>query len=226
MVMKALFGSKKEEKPQPVPTQPTIDMNNKDQLKDVEKGYRTQLQKEMREIERQIIHNDFAEKKVNAELKKAVKDKQDKAILRIYAGQVAQCRKMKGRLLTNKAKIQGLIYTMQSMFANMRMTKVLSGTNDVIKQISGLMNVKEMNKTMQEIQKSMMQFGLINEMVEDAMENLDDDSSADTNENELDAIIDSVKQPAGTLINHNVHVEENKEDEDISDLQARLNNLQ
>jgi len=69
--MKALFGSKKEEKPQPVPTQPTIDMNNKDQLKDVEKGYRTQLQKEMREIERQIIHNDFAEKKSQRRVKKS-----------------------------------------------------------------------------------------------------------------------------------------------------------
>lgn len=225
--MKALFGSKKEEKPQPVPTQPKLDPNNKEQLKEIEKTYRTQLQKETREIERQILHNDFAEKKIQAELKKAVKEKQDKAVLRIYAGQVAQCRKMKQRLLTNKAKIQGLIYSMQSMFANMRMTQVLAGTNDVIKQISGLMNVKEMNKTMQELQKSMMQFGLINEMVEDAMENLDEDSSADTNDKELDDIIDSVAQPVGTKIVHQgAHAEENKDDDDIMDLQNRLNNLQ
>ena len=49
-------------------------------------------------------------------MKKAIKEKQDKAVLKIYAGQVAQCRKMKQRMLLNKAKIQGLIYSIQSMF--------------------------------------------------------------------------------------------------------------
>ena len=39
----------------------------------------------------------------------------------------------------------------------MRMTNILGGTNEVLKQIGTLMNVKEMSKTMQELQKSMMQ---------------------------------------------------------------------
>jgi len=164
-------------------------------------------------------------KKVQAELKKAVKEKQDKAILRIYAGQVAQSRKMKGRLLMNKAKIQGLIYSIQSMFANMRMTQVMAGTSDVLKQISGLMNIKEMNKTMQELQKSMMQFGLINEMVEDAMENMDGDADTDTNENELDDIIASVEKPIGTKIVAQNQAEEHKDDNDLMELENRLNNL-
>jgi hypothetical protein len=199
MVMKALFGSKKEEIKEP--PKPKLDMNNKEQIKEIEKDYTKQLNKEIREIERQILHNDFAEKKCMNELKKATKEKQDKAILRVYAGQVASCRKMKGRMLMNKAKIQGLTYSMQSMFANMRMTHVLAGTNDVVKQISGLMNIKEMNKTMQELQKSMMQFGLINEMVEDAMSNMDDDGDTLSNETELDQIIDAVAEPtAGTKI--------------------------
>jgi len=223
MVMKALFGSKKEVvKAEPV--QPKLDFSNKDKIKEVERDYAKQLQKEMREIDRQIIHNDFAEKKVQAELKKAVKEKQDKAILRIYAGQVAQSRKMKGRLLMNKAKIQGLIYSIQSMFANMRMTQVMAGTSDVLKQISGLMNIKEMNKTMQELQKSMMQFGLINEMVEDAMENMDGDADTDTNENELDDIIASVEKPAGTKIVAHNQAEEHKDD-DLMELENRLNSL-
>ena len=49
-------------------------------------------------------------------MKKAIKEKQDKAVLKIYAGQIAQSRKMKQRMLLNKAKIQGLIYSIQSMF--------------------------------------------------------------------------------------------------------------
>jgi len=201
-------------------------MSNKEQVREVEKEYTKQLNKEMREIERQIIHNDFAEKKCQNELKKAIKDKQDKSILRIYAGQVAQCRKMKGRMLMNKAKIQGLTYSMQGMFANMRMTHVLAGTNDVIKQISGLMNVKEMNKTMQDIQKSMMQFGLINEMVEDAMGTLDEDGDTNADESELDKIIDSVAEPTkGTnIVQPGVH-KENVKDAELEDMENIIKSM-
>jgi len=222
--MKALFGSKKEEVKEP--PKPKLDLSNKEQVREVEKEYTKQLTKEMREIDRQIIHNDFAEKKCQNELKKAIKDKQDKAILRIYAGQVAQCRKMKGRLLMNKAKIQGLTYSMQGMFANMRMTHVLAGTNDVIKQISGLMNVKEMNKTMQDIQKSMMQFGLINEMVEDAMGTLDEDGDTNADESELDKIIDSVAEPIkGThIVQPGVH-KENVKDAELEDMENIIKSM-
>ena len=56
MVMKALFGSKKEEiKPQPV--KPTLDLNNKEKMKETEREYSKQLQREMREIDRQVLRN-------------------------------------------------------------------------------------------------------------------------------------------------------------------------
>jgi len=57
----------------------------------------------------------------------------------------------------------------------MRMTKILGDTSAVVKQINGLMNVKEMTQTMKDIQKSMMQFGLMNEMVDDVMGEMDGD---------------------------------------------------
>lgn len=222
--MKALFGSKKEEVKEP--PKPKLDPNNKEQLKEIEKDYTKQLNKEIRELERQILHNDFAEKKCMAELKKATNQKQDKTVLRIYAGQVAQCRKMKQRMLMNKAKIQGLTMSMQSMFANMRMTHILGGTNEVIKQISGMMNIKEMNKTMNDIQKSMMQFGLMNEMVEDAMSSMDDDVEV-SNESELDQIIDAVAEPtAGTRIAQPGQISHNAEkDHEIDDFENQIKTL-
>lgn len=55
------------------------------------------------------------------------------------------------------------------------MTKILGDTSGLVKQINGLMNVKEMTTTMKDIQKSMMQFGLMNEMVDDAMATMDED---------------------------------------------------
>jgi len=55
-------------------------------------------------------------KKAENELKKALKESNDKSIHTIYARQVAQCRKQKGRLLNNKAKVQGMIFSIESMF--------------------------------------------------------------------------------------------------------------
>ena len=64
MVMKALFGSKKEE-PRPQPVQPKLDLNNKEKMKEVERDYSKQLQKEMREIDRQILRKMIAWNKIN-----------------------------------------------------------------------------------------------------------------------------------------------------------------
>lgn len=133
--MKKLFGSKKQ---QEVPAQPAVDMNNKDQLKEMERNYKKQLQREMRELERGVLRkipslwiphitllldNDMTQKKAEAELKKALQTTKDRSIHTIYAKQVAQCRRQKTRLLNNKAKVQGLIFSIESMFGKL----ILSG---------------------------------------------------------------------------------------------------
>jgi len=220
-MMKALFGSKKEEPPK----QPAFDPSNKEQLKEIEKDYKKKLQKEMRELERGVLQNDMTTKKAENELKKALKESNDKSIHTIYARQVAQCRKQKGRLLNNKAKVQGMIFSIESMFANMRMTKILGDTSAVVKQINGLMNVKEMTQTMKDIQKSMMQFGLMNEMVDDVMGEMDGDVD-EMEDTDLDKIIDSVQNPekyknenkAGTHVQAEHH-------NDLDDFEAKLKEL-
>ena len=58
------------------------------------------------------------QKKCENDLKKALKESNDKAIHAIYAKQVGQCRKMKTRLLNNKVKMNGMMYSIESMFSN------------------------------------------------------------------------------------------------------------
>lgn len=123
----------------------------------------------------------------------------------------------------------------------MKMAKMMGDTSEVIKQMNSLMNVKELTGTMKDIQKSMMQFGLMNEMVEDAMGVMDDDADVDMDERvsnmklnvsnlflkELDQIIDSVKNPekykqkdAGLIISADQNA-----DDDLDDLQNQLRNM-
>jgi len=219
-MMKKLFGSKKQEQ---APPKPAVDMNNKDQLKEMERAYKKQLQKEMRELERGVLQNDMAQKKAEAELKKAIQTNKDKGILTIYAKQVAQTRRQKARLLNNKAKVQGLVFSLEQMFANMRMTKVLGDTSSLVKQINGLMNVKEMTQTMKDIQKSMMQFGLMNEMVDDVMSTMDEDGD-ELEDTELDKIIDSVQNP-DKYKNKDRQEQQGVQHNDLNDFEARLNQL-
>lgn len=117
----------------------------------------------------------------------------------------------------------------------------MGDTSEVIKQMNSLMNVKELTGAMKDIQKSMMQFGLMNEMVEDAMGVMDDDADVDMDERvsnmklnvsnlflkELDQIIDSVKNPekykqkdAGLIISADQNA-----DDDLDDLQNQLRNM-
>mmetsp|Transcript_1650 Transcript_1650/g.1759 ORF Transcript_1650/g.1759 Transcript_1650/m.1759 type:complete len:227 (-) Transcript_1650:108-788(-) len=225
MVMR-IFGSKKEEKKE-APPEPKVDMNNKEQLREMEKEMKRKIQKEIREVDRAILKNDMQQKKCENDLKKALKDSNDRAIHAIYAKQVGQCRKMKARLLNNKVKMTGMMYSIESMFTNMKMAKMMSATSDVIKQMNSLMNVKELNGTMKEIQKSMMQFGLMNEMVEDAMSAMDDDVDTDMNDGDLDQIIDSVKNPEKYKNKEpgmNIPADTNDND-DLDELQNQLKNM-
>jgi len=54
--MRKLFGSKKQPE---VPAKPALDMNNKDQLREMERTYKKQLQREMRELERGVLRKTF-----------------------------------------------------------------------------------------------------------------------------------------------------------------------
>lgn len=54
------------------------------------------------------------------------------------------------------------------------------------------MNIKEMSATMADMQKEMMKLGLVSEMMEDAMDSVNDDTNLD-NEEELDKVINEME---------------------------------
>jgi len=225
--LKMADSSSPEEVKKEVIPEPRLDMNNRDQVRDIEKDFKRKLQREIREIDRAVLKNDMQQKKCEGDLRKALKDSNDKAAHAIYARQVGQSRKMKQRLLTNKVKMNAMAYSIDSMFTNMKMAKMMGDTSDIIKQMNSLMNVKELTGTMKDIQKSMMQFGLMNEMVEDAMSGMDDDADVDMGENDLDQIIDSVKNPEKYKHKNtgmNMPAEMNNED-DLDELQKQLKNM-
>jgi len=101
----------------------------------------------------------------------------------------------------------------------------MGDTSQILTQINGIMNIKEMQGTMKDIQKSMMQFGIINEMVDDAMGTMDDDMD-DMEDTDLDRIIDSVKNPEKYKnTNNNQQQQQQIQNNDVDDLEAKLKAL-
>lgn len=57
----------------------------------------------------------------------------------------------------NKYKVQNLIYSLDGVFSNIKMANIMGQTSGLMKEINQCMNIKEMNQTMMELQKEMMQ---------------------------------------------------------------------
>lgn len=55
--MMKIFGSKREDKQKEVPPEPKLDLNNREQVREIEKDFKRKLQKEIREIDRAILSN-------------------------------------------------------------------------------------------------------------------------------------------------------------------------
>ena len=93
---------------------------------------------------------------------------------------------MKERNLRQKAQVMACKNALDTQFgtsslivflmdlATMNMAQAMKMTSATVKQINGMMNVKQLQRTGMELQKNMMQMGMITEMMEETMEQDDD----------------------------------------------------
>ena len=57
------------------------------------------------------------QKKCEADLRKALKETNDRSVHALYAKQIAQCRRMRQRLFNNKTKMTGMMYSITNLFS-------------------------------------------------------------------------------------------------------------
>ena len=55
----------------------------------------------------------------------------------------------------------------------------MQGSAEVMKNINSCINIKEINKAMMDMQREMEKMGMVGEMIEDAMDNMDDNVDID-----------------------------------------------
>ena len=185
-----LFGTNKEEAPKqpPEPAVKNINQMNSQDIKEYQRKYKRDLQKQIRDMDKQITNVERERTRAENDLKKEVQKgvAGDKFKKQMYARQVLQCNKLKQNQLINKGKIQGCQYALDQYFASVKIGQVVGQSAEILKALNQSMNIKEIQKEMGEMGRELEKMGIINEMVQDAMDI--DDSSLD-NDADIDKVI-------------------------------------
>jgi len=147
------------------------------------------LEKDRRDLERQ-------EKALELEIKKLAKQG-NKQALTVLAKQLVNVRKQKTRSYGMGAKVSAVNSQTKAMYSNVKMADAVKTTTKTMGAFNKQMNPQKVAKTMQEFEKANMQMDMGEEMINDTLESILDESG---DEAESDAIVNQVLDEIGIEI--------------------------
>ncbi|KZV47552.1 vacuolar protein sorting-associated protein 241-like [Dorcoceras hygrometricum] len=199
------------------------------------RDWQRRLRQECRNIERQIRDIQREEKNVQKAIKDAAK-RNDMGSAKALAKEIVRSRKTVNRLYENKAQLNSISMHLGESVAIARTVGHLSKSAEVMKLVNNLMKAPEVAVTMQEFSNEMTKAGVIEEMMNDAVDNaLDSEDIEEETEEEIDKVLTAIagetaaqlpeavrkeklKQPATSE-----DAEENVDDEEeLEEIRARL----
>lgn len=166
-------------KPRPTPQQ---------QLRE----WQRRLRNECRVLDRQIRDVQREEKKVEKAIREAAK-RNDMGSAKALAKEVVRSRKAVNRLYENKAQLNSISMHLGEIVATARTVGHLSKSTEVMKLVNSLMKAPEVAATMQEFSKEMTKAGVMEEMVNDALDStLDSEDMEEEIEEEVDKVLTAI----------------------------------
>lgn len=147
-----------------------------------------QLRRETRAIDRQIQSIEREQNKTKMQIKQAAK-KGEKDVCKILAREIVNSQRAVSKMYQSKAQVNSIMMNMKTQLATIRITGAVEKSTQVMSAMSRLINIPEMNKTMQTMSKEMMKMGIIEEMMEDAMEGLDPDDIEEAADKEVEKVL-------------------------------------
>lgn len=156
--------------------------------------------KEMRTTQRQITRDRTAlekqEKQLEAEIKKMAKSGNREAC-KILAKQLVQLRKQKNRTYTVSSKVTSMQMQTKVMNSQMKMAGAMSSSAKTMQAVNKKMDPQKTLKTMQDFQKENMKMGMTEEMINDTLDEIFDESG---DEEESQDIVSQVLDEIGIEI--------------------------
>lgn len=191
------------------------------------------MRKEGRKLDRQIRTIKTQEAKVQVSIKAAAK-KGDKDVCYILAKEIINSRKAVNKIYAAKAQLNSVEMQMKNQLATLRLAGVLEKSTEVMRGMSALVKVPEIQEIMQQMSKEMMKAGIMEEMLEDTFEGMEDQEELEeAAQGEVDKILFEVTSgvlgQAGPVAAGGLEApagaEAADENEDLDDMQARLESL-
>lgn len=154
------------------------DKNSHEKAKERVNELSKKLREESRHLDRQIRSIEREEQKTIAMIKQAAK-KNQMDVCKISAQSLVRSKKAKARIYASQAQINSIIMQMKNQVAQMKLAGSLKASTDVMKAMSNLVKLPELQRTMTELSKEMMKAGIIEELVQDSLDTVLDTDNAD-----------------------------------------------
>lgn len=166
----------------------SVDDIIKEQSKEL-RGTQRQITRERTALERQ-------EKQLEAEIKKMAKSGNREACT-ILAKQLVQLRKQKNRTYAVSSKVTSMNTQTKVMHSQMKMAGAMSTSAKTMQAVNKKMDPQKTLKTMQDFQRENMKMGMTEDMINDTLDEIFDDSG---DEEESQGIVDQVLDEIGIEI--------------------------
>lgn len=163
------------------------------------KEWTRELRSQERVVQRQIRSIEMEKQKVKRSCKELARKGQIGAV-RTLAREIVVADKNIRRMYEARARLNSIRMELQHMNSLARVSGSLRMSADVMRQVSSLCNLPELSTSMQELSQQMLKNAVIEDVMEEAFEDMAGEDEEEESEAALQAIIDEVtgQQLAGT----------------------------
>ncbi|GLE02444.1 hypothetical protein PINS_up011282 [Pythium insidiosum] len=168
-------------------------LGTKKTLKEQLRENKREINRAIRELDRERMNLQQQEKKLIIEIKKMAKEGQI-ASVKIMAKDLVRTRQHVTKFYTMRSQLQAVALRMETAKSAEAMTSALQGTTKALKAMAKTMNLPRLNKIMMEYTKESERMEMQQEMIG---ETIDDVMDADQDEEEEDKIVGQVLDEIG-----------------------------
>ncbi|OQR96069.1 charged multivesicular body protein 2a [Achlya hypogyna] len=162
-------------------------------LKEQLRENKREINRAIRDLDRERTNLQLAEKKLIIEIKKMAKENQI-ASVKIMAKDLVRTRQHITKFYTMRSQLQAVSLRMETAKSAEAMTSALQNTTKVMKSMAKTMNLPKLNKIMMEYTQESEKMEMQQEMLGDT---IDDVMDADQDEEEEDKIVSQVLDEIG-----------------------------
>ena len=152
------------------------------------KEYKRNLDRTVRELERERTKLATQEKQLNVQMKKTAKNG-DQGALKIMARDLVRTRRYQQKFFRMKMQVQAVSLRLTTMTSVNMMTKSMAGVTKAMRAMNGAMNLPAMQGIMQEFERQNEMMGMKEEMINDA---IDEAMADEDDETEMDQEVNKV----------------------------------